>query len=179
MFLYKYFFLSIFLILLAGCGNIFANKKVYNNVFVEDIPEFRGMVIRNTLLEYFPNRNFDETQFVINVSTTRNSEYYLTAQTGFASRNRVSISVDWNVVYKPNGKTILSISNRYSEAFNIEKMGQSNTVNEQLTEEVIARSIARDIALKTFSLMLQVQKNPSLLVKEETEKIKEVKTTKP
>ncbi|MCL2567522.1 MAG: hypothetical protein FWE18_05470 [Alphaproteobacteria bacterium] len=161
--LYKYFLAGIAIALLTSCSNIFAEHKVYNNIFVNDIAERRGMIIRNTLLEYFPNRDYEATNFVINVETTKASDFYLTAANGFASRNRVSIVVNWNITYKPTNAVLLKITNTYSESFNIEKIGQSNALNEQLTEETIARTIARDIALKTFSLMLKIQENPEII----------------
>jgi hypothetical protein len=155
--------LGILTLLLSSCGNIFANKQVYNNIFVNDIPERSGMVIRNTLLEYFPNRDYENTEYVINVSTSRRDEYYLTGRGGFASRNRISLRVNWSITYRPTNTVLLRMSNTYSESFNIERMGQSNVLNDQLTEEMIARNAARDIALKTFSLMLKIQNNPEIL----------------
>jgi hypothetical protein len=159
----RWCFVGIAVVLLSGCGNIFASRQVYNNIFVNDIAERSGMIIRNTLLEYFPNRDYESTDFVINVSTTKTNDFYLTATDGFASRSRVSIVVKWDITYKPTSAVLLSITNTYSESYNIEKIGQSNILNEQLTEETVARTIARDIALKTFSLMLKIQENPSIL----------------
>ncbi len=157
-------FIGLFLLLVSGCiNNIFANKDIYNDIFVDDISERRGLVIRNNLLEYFPNRDYSETNYVINVTTTKSYNYYLTDRSGFASRNRISIKANWTVTYKPTNKVLLQISNNYSESFNIERTGQSNLINEKMIEDSISRTIAQDIALKTFSLMLRIKKNPYLL----------------
>jgi hypothetical protein len=152
------------LVLLSSCtNNIFADKDIYNTIFVDDISERRGLVIRNTLLEYFPNRDYESTDYIIKVETKKNNEYYLTASSGFASRNRVSITANWSVIYKPTGKVLLKISNNYIESYNIETVGQSNIINEKISEDSLSRTIAQDIALKTFSLMLRIKKNPYLL----------------
>ena len=77
MWLYKRtLFLKIILLLvfLSGCtSNIFSNKDIYNNIFVNDISERRGIVIRNSLLEYFPNRDYENSDYIINVETKINT----------------------------------------------------------------------------------------------------------
>lgn len=157
--------ISLLFIFLSSCASsVFYNKEIANKIFINDMSERRGLIIRNTLLEYFPNRNYSETDYIINVETIKNEDYYLTDRSGFASRNRIIIQVNWTVTYKPTNKVVLKISNTYSESYNIDRSGQANFINEKSLEDSISRTIARDIALKIFSLMLKIEKNPSIIM---------------
>ncbi len=161
---FKFLLLCLFLLNGSCVRNIIYETPERHLVFVSDIQEKRGMLIRNTLLSYFPNKNYDQAKYILNVFVDLTSNYYLTTKGGYASRNRLTANVRWNITEKSSGKIILNINNTYIESYSVDFTGYSNNLALNNGERVLANSIANDVAIKAISTIkeLNSKKSPSL-----------------
>ncbi|MFL1780677.1 hypothetical protein ABSA28_00371 [Candidatus Hepatincolaceae symbiont of Richtersius coronifer] len=146
-------FLILLLSLISGCTNLYMEKNISNNIYVSDIPELSGIIIRNHILAYFPNTNYQDTAYILKINPIITKELYLTSLGGFGTKGRVRISIQWQLIDKATKKNLLSINNQFIGTYNVEPSSYATENNETKTIENLTILISRDISLKVYSFI--------------------------
>lgn len=157
------FLFGVLLLVLQSCSSYQLTEKERNSFYVNPISEDRGMYLRNNLLLYFPNQNQEEISYDIKISTNINEDYYLAGSTGYASKGRVRIDVNWQIVERGSKTVRLSLRGSYVENYNVEPSGFAIRNNRDVAIENLSERIASDIRQKIYGFIARENYQEELL----------------
>lgn len=150
-------------IALSGCDFKYlynkSSQKYLSYIYVDNIPELYGMMLRGSLVNYFNNTNENSAKYILKINTNINESTSLTNLSGFSSQKNIYFYVRYSLVSKKNNKVLFSSSSHYNGYYNVESSSYSTDNNKNRIYSLAAKMIANDIAIKVTSLLQKANGN--------------------
>ncbi len=151
--LFKFSLIYTVLLFLQGCYSIAANEQLTNIVYISPIAERSGMLIRNSLLPYFPNQDTTTTKFIVNIKLQNKNNLYLTNRYGYATKGEATLISTLVITDRDTKKVLLTLTSSFKENFNIEPTGYAARKTKEFAEETNAEQASKDIKIKIYSFL--------------------------
>lgn len=158
MFLKKLSIWFVSIVLLSSCVNTY-DKEIFNSIYIEKIPDFNGIMLRNELIKYFPNQNLSTSRYILRSVVLTTGDMELLNAYGLATQGIVNINYTFSVEDTKTKQIIFKGSNIFKETYPMDSNAYSSRQNRLRAVNTLNKNIAQYVLYQTYSLVSVIKNN--------------------